>query len=356
VRSLGTRKATSVGLPPGTLFFTGKKRMEHPKITYFNYGTDHHSEGEVDKLEEIPGARDEKTVTWINIDGLHDTELLGRIGEMFELHPLIVEDILQTDQRPKIDVFEDYIFIALKMLYLAQDGNVGEVVSEQVSIVLGKHYVISFQESIGDVFDPIRERIRKAKGKVRKMGADYLAYVLMDSVVDNYFGLLEAFGDDLEELEDKIVDRPTKSTVKEMNEIKRELAYIRKSTWPLREVVTAMLRDEGAIVSSETKIYLRDLYDHTVQVIETVETYRDTSSGMLDIYLSTLSNRMNEIMKVLTIIATIFIPLTFITGIYGMNFQHMPELAWRWGYPLTLFMMLFVAGMMIVYFRRKRWL
>jgi len=353
---LGTRTRSTVGLPPGTLVFTGKRMMERPRITLFDYDGSCFEESIIEDITLCKGYRDKETVTWINIDGLHDTELLARTGEMFGLHPLILEDILQTDQRPKVEVFEDHLFIVLKMLYLAKDGDLEELVSEQVSIVLGKNYVISFQESIGAVFDPVRERIRKGKGKVRKMKADYLAYALMDSVVDNYFVLMETFADDLEELEDEIVDDPKKGTVQRIHDFKRELAYIRKATWPLREVVHTLQREEGGLISDDTRLYLRDLHDHTVQVIETVETYKDIVSGMLDIYLSTLSNRMNEVMKVLTIIATIFIPLTFIVGIYGMNFEHMPELTQIWGYPAVLVLMALVSLGMVIYFRRKKWI
>jgi len=365
LKTLGTRSRSAVGLPPGTLVFTGKRMVDKPRITVFDFDDIRYKETGLVDISECMEYKRKDTVTWINIDGLHDTKLLASIGEIFGLHPLVVEDIIQTDQRPKVEFFDDHIFIILKMLYFAKEDEgdgADEVISEQVSIVVGQNYVLSFQESVGDVFDPVRDRIRTGKGKVRKMGADYLAYALMDSIVDNYFVLLETFSDEMEALEDEILDRPSTQTVQTIHAIKRELVYIRKSTWPLREVINSLMRDEGGIITNETVQYLRDVHDHTIQVIETVETYRDLVSGMLDIYLSTLSNRMNEVMKVLTIIATIFIPLTFVAGIYGMNFDpasspfNMPELTWRYGYPATIALMGLIVIVMLVYFRRKRWI
>jgi magnesium transporter len=283
------------------------------------------------------------------------------MGEMFGLHPLIVEDIVQTDQRPKVEFFENYAFISFRMLYFAKEEEnpeseeLEEVISEQISIVFGKNYVLSFQESLGDVFDGIRERIRKGKGRIRKSGPDYLAYALMDAVVDQYFVILEAFGGELDDLEDEILGKPSPTSVQSMHDIKRELIYIRKSTWPMREVITALQRDEGGLIVPETKIYLRDLYDHTIQIIDNVEVYRDVVSSMFDIYLSTLSNKLNEVIKVLTIISTIFIPLTFIAGVYGMNFDYMPELKWYLGYPFALILMGMTAFALLLFFRHKRW-
>ena len=261
---------------------------------------------------------------------------------------------MNTGQRPKMEDFVDYIFVTLKMLHYSDEEK--ETKAEQVSVILGSNFVISFQESEGDVFDPIRERIRADKGRIRKMGADYLAYALMDATVDNYFTILEKLGDRIEGMEEELVVNPTPETLQAIHHLKREMIFPRKSVWPLREVINRLERWESSLIKKSTSIYLRDLYDHTIQVIDSIETFRDVLSGMLDIYLSSVSNRMNEVMKVLTIIATIFIPLTLVAGIYGMNFRFMPELETSVGYPIVLLLMLCIGVLMISYFRKKRWL
>jgi magnesium transporter len=293
-------------------------------------------------------------VTWINIDGLHQIEILEKIGECYGLHPLVLEDILNTDQRPKMEDYGDYIYIVLKML--DQGNNSNEIVTEQISLILGPNFVFSFQEKEGDVFDPIRERIRNGKGRIRKMGGDYLAYALLDSIVDNYFIILEKLSEKIEYLEEKLITRPTPETLQTIHHIKREMIFLRKAIWPLREVIGGLERNESSLIEESTKIYLRDIYDHTIQTIDTIETFRDMVSGMLDIYLSSVSNRLNSVMKVLTIIATIFMPLTFLAGIYGMNFKYMPELEWRWGYPAIWLIMIGIGIFMLVYFKKKNWL
>jgi magnesium transporter len=250
--------------------------------------------------------------------------------------------------------YGDYMFVVLKML--RHDVKKDEVQAEQVSMILGPHFVISFQEVEGDVFNLIRDRIRQAKGRIRKMGADYLAYALIDAVVDNYFLILEKFGERMEGMEDELVTNPAPETLQEIHTLKRELIFLRRSVWPLRETISGLQRTESSLIAESTEVYLRDVYDHTIQVIDTVESLRDMVSGMLDTYLSSISNRMNEVMKVLTIIATIFIPITFIAGIYGMNFAVMPELGWRWAYFVVLGVMAAVSLVMVIYFRRKRWL
>jgi magnesium transporter len=281
-------------------------------------------------------------------------ELIEKIGKRFGLHPLILEDIVHTGQRPKLEDFGDHVFIALKMLYYNKQK--GEIESEQISLIFGKNFVISFQERVGDIFDPIRERIRKNKGRVRKAGADYLAYALIDSIVDNYFVILEQLGEEIENAEQELAVNPTPETLQAIRTFKKETIFLRKSIWPLREVANSLERGESSLVDKSTLIYLRDVYDHTIQIIDAVESYRDMLSGMLDVYLSSISNRMNEVMKVLTIFAAIFIPLTFVAGVYGMNFSFMPELGWRWGYFGILLVMAIIAAVMIVYFKRKRWL
>jgi magnesium transporter len=308
----------------------------------------------VETIEECFPFRDTPTVTWINIDGLHEVGIIEKIGKHFSIHPLILEDILHTGQRPKMEDFEDYIFLVVKMFYYDEKDD--EIKMEQVSLLLGSNFVISFQEREGDIFDPIRERIRNHKGRIRMMKADYLGYALLDTIVDNYFIILEKIGEDIENIEEELVTRPTPETLQTIHNLKRELIVLRKSIWPLREVVNSLERGESPLINEATGVYLRDVYDHTIQVIDTIETFRDMVSGMLDIYLSSISNKMNEVMKVLTIIATIFIPLTFVAGIYGMNFEFMPELKWHWGYFAALLVMVAVAVIMVFYFRRKRWL
>jgi magnesium transporter len=351
VRRKSKQKA---GLVPGTLVYTGEKKVEKVRISIIDYDETRLEEKEVATVEECFPFKDKPTVTWINIDGLHDLELIEKIGRQFGLHPLVLEDIVNTGQRPKLEDFEDHVFVVLKMLYYDQKKN--ELEEEQISLILGGNFVISFQERVGDIFDPIRERIRQNKGRVRKMGADYLAYVLIDSIVDNYFVILEQLGGKIEDAEQELAVNPTLETLQTIRTFKKEMIFLRKSIWPLREVVNSLERGESSLINESTLIYLRDVYDHTIQIIDTVESYRDMLSGMLDIYLSSISNRMNEVMKVLTIFASIFIPLTFVAGIYGMNFTYIPELGWHWGYFGVLLLMAVIAAVLIVYFKRKRWL
>ncbi|MFH1541566.1 MAG: magnesium/cobalt transporter CorA [bacterium] len=347
------RLSKTKGLPPGTLMHVGEQRDENVKITVIDYNENDFQLSPVKSAEECFPYRDRESVTWINVDGVHQTDIIAKLGSHFGLHPLVLEDIVNTDQRPKLEDHESYLFIALKMLSV---NDKGQVEAEHVSLILGNNYVISFQEKEGDIFDPVRDRIKNSKGRIRKMGADYLAYSLLDAIVDNYFGILEKTGEKIELLEEILVADPEPKVLKGIHQLKREMIFLRKSVWPLREVISGLLRAEAKLIKESTIIYLRDVYDHTIQVIDTVESYRDMVSGMLDIYLSSLSNRMNEVMKVLTIIATIFIPLTFIAGIYGMNFKYMPELDIPWAYPLTLSFMGLVGLYMVLYFKRKKWL
>ena len=348
------RRSEKGGLPPGTLAYVGEKKVEKVIITVFDYNSERYDEKELKSIDECFPYKDTPTVTWINIDGLHQVEIMEKIGIHFGFHPLIMEDILNTRQRPKMDDLEDYVYVVLKMLSYKEEDNV--IDAEQISIILGQNFVISFQEKEGDVFEPIRERIRKNKGRIRKMGADYLAYALLDSVVDNYFTILEKLWERIEFLEEELVENPSTQTLQEIYELKREMIFLRKSIWPLREVISELERGESSLIKESTGIYLRDVYDHTIQVIDTVETFRDMLSGILDVYLSSISNRMNEVMKVLTIIATIFIPLTFLAGVYGMNFRYMPELEWHQGYFAVLFLMVIIFIVMVIYFRKKKWL
>ena len=348
------RISKTKGLPPGTLIHIGEKRTEKVKLSVMDYTEAGIEEKELKSVDECFPYKDKPSVTWINIDGVHQLEVIEKIGKNFNLHPLTLEDIVNTEQRPKYEDFESYIFITLKMIY--NNSVQQEITAEQISLILGKNFVISFQERVGDVFDPIRNRLRQGKGRIRKMGADYLAYTLVDAVVDNYFSVLENIGEKIEGVENKLVADPRPKTLQGIHRLKGEMIFLRKAVWPLREVISALQRMETTLILKETAAYLRDLYDHVIQVSDSVETYRETLSGLLDIYLSSVSNRMNEVMKVLTIIATIFIPLTFIAGIYGMNFKYMPELTWRFGYFGILGVMGFISILMLFYFRRKKWL
>lgn len=331
-----------------------KEEKVKVKVTIIDYNEAQSQEKEAVTIEECLAFRDTATVTWINVDGLSQIEILEKLGNCFGLHPLVLEDISNTDQRPKIEDYESYIYIVLKMLNYNEKNN--ELDTEQISLILGNNFVISFQERQGDIFNPIRERIRNAKGRIRKMGPDYLVYALIDAVVDNYFLIMEKFGERTESLEEELVTNPSPLTLQTIHNLKREMIFLRKSVWPLREVVNILERGELVFVKKNTRIFLRDVYDHTIQVIDTIETLRDMISSMLDIYLSSISNRMNEVMKVLTIIATIFIPLTFIAGIYGMNFKYMPELQWQWAYFGVLIIMAAIGVLMLIHFKRKKWL
>jgi magnesium transporter len=342
------------GLPPGSLVYIGEKTTYKTRISVIDYSTGKFDEKEVKKIEECIKLKRKPSVSWINVDGLQEVEIIEKLGNCFEIHPLVLEDILNTDQRPKIEDYENYIFIILKMLYVEEKTH--EIHSEQVSLILGNNFVISFQETIGDVFDSVRERIRKGKGRIRKMESDYLAYSLIDSIVDNYFIILEKIGEKVEDLEKDVITNPTPDVLQQIYNLKREMIYLRKSVWPLREVINGLLREESKLINKKTYVYLKDLYDHTIQTIDTIETFRDMISGMLDVYMSSVSNKMNEVMKVLTIFAAIFIPLTFIAGIYSMNFQNMPELSWQWGYFFIIALMAFVGATLLLYFKRKKWL
>ena len=348
------KRSVKAGLPPGSLVYIGDKRAEQANISVIDYDESHCYEKTTSQIRECLTLKNEKTVTWIDVDLVHQVELVEKIGECFGFHPLVLEDILNTDQRPKLEDFGDYLFVVLRML--GSNGHNNGIVSEQVSIIVGPNYVISLQEREMDVFDSIRERIRTSKGRMRKLGADYLAYTLLDAIIDNYFVVLEKLGERIEDLEEQLVANPTPAVLHSIHKLKRDMIQIRKSVWPLREVIAALERGESSLISEPTRVYLRDVYDHTIQVIDTLETFRDMVSGMLDIYLSSVSNRLNEVMKVLTIIATIFIPLTFIVGVYGMNFKYMPELEWHWGYPAVMLIMLAIGLCMLVFFRKKRWI
>lgn len=340
------------GAPPGTIVYSGKDTFEKVKITLLEYNDSEFIEKNFYNFSECLESVNPNMVKWINVDGIHKVELIEAIGKHYNIHPLTLEDIVNTNQRSKFEDYDSYVVSIMKMIYYDE-----EIRSEQLSVILMEGMVISFQEIYGgDAFDMIRNRIRQGKGRIRKMGADYLAYALLDAVVDCYFTILEKFGDRIELLEEELMEEPTKQTLKQLHHMKREMIFLRKAVWPMRELINNLERSETELIKPSTDIYLRDLHDHAVRVIDTVETFRDLLSGMMDIYLSSVSNRMNEVMKVLTIITTIFVPVTFIVGVYGMNFDFMPELHSKWGYPLTWLVILITIGSLLIYFRRKKWM
>jgi magnesium transporter len=347
-------RSKKAGLPPGTLMHIGEKKTEKTRITVVDYDGQDFQEKELETVETCYPFPKEPAVTWINVVGIQQVEVLEKLGNCFTVHPLALEDILNTEQRPKIEDYGEDLFIVVKLISYNEKKD--EVEAEQISLILRPNALLSFQEKEGDDFATVKERLRAGKGRLRKMGADYLAYTLLDIVVDQYFVVLEKLGERIEVLEGKLLADPATATLKKIQNLKKEMLLLRKWIWPLREVISSLERGEFPGIQESTRIYIRDVYDHAIQVMDAIEIYRDMLSGMLDIYLSSLNNRMNAVMKVLTIIATIFMPLTFLAGVYGMNFKHMPELDWPWGYPLILLVMAFVAILMLTLFRRKKWL
>ncbi len=341
------------GQPPGTMVYTGEQKAEPLRISVIDYDAASLSEEMDAAADSCVALKDTGSVSWINVTGLNDTDAISQIGSAFGIHPLVLEDILHTTQRPKLEDMGDYLFLVVRMLYVEPDT--GGIHSEQMSFILTEKCLISFQERAGDVFDGVRDRIRKGHGRIRKMSSDYLLYVLMDAIVDNYFMILEKTGENIEEIEQRLMEDPNSMLLNELYAQKRELLYIRKAIWPLREAIGGLERGESKLLTDKISAYLRDLYDHTIQVIDTVETFRDMLSGVQDLYLSSMGQKTNQVMQVLTIIATIFIPLTFVAGIYGMNFENMPELGWKYSYPLVWAIMILITIGMLFYFRRKKW-
>ena len=353
-RKLYSGRSRKTGLPPGTLVHIGDvPATGATTISSCFYSSAGYSEEHPTNFEQCIIAPGTPGVSWINVDGIHDVELIKRVGDCYGLHPLVLEDIVNTNQRPKIEDYGDYIFIVARMINLHKDQSIE---TEQISLILGPGYVLSFQEGIdGDAFEPVRERIRSGV-RIRTMGADYLTYALIDTIVDRYFTVLEGMGELVEELEDELAAGPSQLVLRRIIAFKREIVFLRKGVWPLREVTSALERGESDLIAEETRIFFRDIYDHTIQVIDGVETFRDLLSGMLDLYLSSISNRTNEVMKFLTVVGTIFLPLTFLVGVYGMNFRYMPELEWHSGYYMLWVFMIMISAGMIVYFKKKRWL
>uniref|UniRef100_C6DY62 Magnesium transport protein CorA n=1 Tax=Geobacter sp. (strain M21) TaxID=443144 RepID=C6DY62_GEOSM len=349
------KRSKKAGLAPGTLIHMGRAKSGATKIDLVEYDETHLEMRSVDSIGECLVQKPLPTVTWVNVDGLADLDVLQHFGSCYGIHPLVLEDILATDQRPKAADYGEYLYVVLKMITLDRES--GELKSEQVSLVLGQNYLVSFQEGLeGDVFEQVRSRLNNDKARLRAMGPDFLLHALLDVIVDHYFLVLEEMSDRIEDIEDELIDHPTTSTVQAIYRLKRQLLFLHKAFWPLREAVSGLQRRDSQLIRDTTVIYLRDLYDHTVQVLDTLETLREMLSGMLDIYLSSVSNRLNEVMKVLTIIATIFMPLSFLVGLYGMNFKYMPELEWHYGYYMVLFLSAIIGGGMLVYFKKRRWI
>ncbi len=345
-------KLQNIGAPPGTMFYNGEETDRKVKITLIAFNESEFLEEEFYTIEDCMKHIRPDRIKWINVEGVHDTVLVGKIGQLYDIHPLSQEDIVHVDQRPKFEEFENYIIAIMKMILYEE-----EVYAEQLSILMFKDTVISFQEpGGGDAFDVIRTRLRQCKGRVRRLGADYLFYALMDAVVDYYFIAIEKIGDKIEKVEEEIINEPKQKSLLDLYNLKREVIFLRKKVWPVRDMISNLLRSESEFITPNTELFFRDLQDHSSRIIDAVETYRDLLAGIMDIYLSTNSNKMNEVMKVLTIMSSIFIPVTFIAGVYGMNFDYMPELRSPYGYALTWGVMLSVMVGMIFYFKKKKWI
>ncbi len=353
-KTTSSRASRKTGLAPGTVVYVGNKAKKDLFIDVFDYNKDSLAENQLKNIEEAFTYENKETITWINVNGLNHVNEIEKLGKDFGLHPLIIEDIANTKQRPKLDEHEEYVFVVLKMLYFDKDQNLK---FENISFVQGSNYLLSFQEADGDVFDSVRDRLRNSKGRVRSQGADYLLYALMDAIVDNYFNLMEVMGEKIEELEEHLFEeKPNNDLIQEIHSLKREILKIRRCVYPLREVVNRMDKIDDSLVTERTQLYLRDLYDHVIQVSESIDIQRELIWGLMDMYMTTISNRMNEVMKVLTIMATIFIPLTFIAGIYGMNFENIPELKFEYGYYALWGVLVVIFLAMLYYFKRKEWL
>lgn len=349
-----SKRKSKLGLAPGTLIFTGERKMENVEFSVLNYNELQANEITPNNLDEIIALVDNsKDTLWINIDGIHDEQTIEAICSKLLVHKLTMEDILSVGQRPKIDEHLHYIHIVLNMFMLEDDNS---IINEQISFVLHKNILLSFQEKTGDVFQGVRNRITEGKGFIRKRNADYLLYALIDSVVDHYFVILETLGERIEELEVELLKKPTDETLGKLHKIRRESLELRRSVYPLREVISKFEKIDESILNPDVRVFIRDLYDHTIQVIDTIEVMRESALALLDLYMNSVSNKMNEIMKVLTIMASIFIPLTFVAGIYGMNFEYMPELKWDYGYFAVWGVMLLMVIGMLIYFKVKKWL
>ncbi|MEK6967359.1 MAG: magnesium/cobalt transporter CorA [Nanoarchaeota archaeon] len=346
-------RSKKAGMEPGSLVYIGEQKTEKVKITFIDYDEHKLEEKELQNIEEAFPSKSTPTVSWTNIYGIHQVDIIEKVGKHFDLHPLLLEDVVNTQQRPKVEDYGDYLFFVLKMLSFNEKAN--KVEAKQVCLVLGKTYVISFQESDSDVFDPVRDRIRSGKARIRRHGPDFLAYSLIDAIIDNYFGILENLGEAIEQLEDELAKNPQQSDLKKLFGLKREVTTLRKAIFPLREIIGKVEKGDSSLIKKGTEVYFRDVYDHAVSMIDNIDTFRDMMSEMVDIYLSAQSNKLNEVIRVLTVISTIFMPITFIASIYGMNFRYLPELEWRYGYFSVLALMAAITVVMLIYFKRKKW-
>ncbi|TKD71840.1 magnesium/cobalt transporter CorA [Pseudalkalibacillus hwajinpoensis] len=352
-KRLRKNRTQKKGMPPGSLVYIGDEKTEKVTVTAFEFDDQEINEYQDISMEKLREVFHSEKVTWINVDGVHNVQLVDEISKMIGLHPLTTEDILNTEHRPKIDFFEDHLLAIVKMLDLAPDST--ELDIEQVGFILTENTVITFQEKHGDLFDPVRLQLKESKGRIRKAGADFLFYSLMDVIFDQYLIIMDEMDDRIAELEGMIMENPDNHSLQDINEYKNTILQLKKTVWPVREVVNKLINRKVSYIKEDISFYLQDIHDHIVQANDMVETSRGQLYGLLDVYYSSLSMKMNEIMKVLTIVSTIFIPLTFIAGIYGMNFTNMPELDWKWSYPTVWIVMIIITGMMLVYFKRKNW-
>jgi magnesium transporter len=348
------KRSRPAGLPPGSLLYTGKPEAGKIRLSVIEYTEDSFIEKDDVSTEECLQFIATPAMTWIQVYGVSDPNMIASIGKHFKLHALVLEDIVSTGQRSKLDVYQDQVFMVVRLLqYELETRNLKD---EQISIVFGPNYLISFLECHEDIFKPIKERLRQGSQRIRQQGSDFLAYTLLDTIVDHYFIVLEKIDTNLDILEEELIHLPKPTTLQRIQHAKRIMIILRKAVWPMRDVVNRFLHLDNPMVNPTTQLYLQDVYDHVVQTIDIIEGFRDVVGGMMDIYLSNINIRMNEIMKVLTIVATIFVPLTFISSMYGMNFEHMPELHSRWGYPIVLCVMIIIAIGMLIFFRRKKWI
>ena len=343
------------GLPPGSLVHVGEVQDAKTRMTVVDYSKDNIEEQQIHSIDDILEYKKSDTVTWVIIEGLTNVAIVERIGMIFDIHQLVLEDILNTHQRPKFEEYDDHLYIVLKAL-LSENKNF-TVVYEQVSIIVLENFVIVFKEKTDALFKPIQQRIKTSKGRIRSLGSDYLTYAILDTIVDQNFFLIDSLDDAITTVEDSLLaSEPTRETLHTIQMLKREIISVRKNVSPIRELMAGLLRSESELIDEKTHIYLRDVSDHVIRVIESVESYRDILTGLLDVYISSVSNKMNEVMRVLTVFASIFIPLTFLAGIYGMNFEYMPELKWRWAYPALWVVFILLPVVLLVYFKKKKWL
>ncbi|NLW05354.1 MAG: magnesium/cobalt transporter CorA [Pseudomonadaceae bacterium] len=365
-RSLFNRSTSAVhrktpGQPPGTLLHTGEQKLDKMRMLVHDYDANRYDSFPIEAIDPNASYMRPSSKTWIQIQGLHDITQLRKVMDYFELHPLVQEDIVSINQRPKVEPYGDIVFVVGRMITARQQGEETELKSEQVSLVLGKNFVLSFQESDDPLFDPVIRRMLVANTRLRRHSIDFLTYALLDNLVDHYFTALDFVNETIEAMEERVIDKPDPIDLQSIHALRRDLIFFRKSVWSLRDGINSLIRDDSPLITPEIKVYLRDVYDHLVQVIDSVESQRELVFSLYDMYMSSLSSRMNEVMKVLTVISTLFIPLTFIVGVYGMNFNpetsawNMPELNWAFGYPAAWGLMLTLVASMLYYFKRKDW-